>query len=62
MPHLISIGVEGPKRYIAVDEAGHVWSGRAATQSEGQIVITWTPVRCEFPASSEPAALWGSSI
>jgi hypothetical protein len=49
-----------PMRALAIDADGNVWRGTASLDPVGGTVITWTPVRCEFPASSEPAALWGS--
>lgn len=56
MPKLISIAVESPKRYTAIDSEGQVWRGHVATRRGGPIV--WEPINSEFPASGEAAKVW----
>jgi hypothetical protein len=54
MPKLISIAIEGPKHYIALDSEGHVWSGRVTIKrGGGPSVVKWERANSEFPGSSE---------
>jgi hypothetical protein len=57
MPKLISIAVESPQHYVAIDSEGHAWRGRLS-QDAGQLdplVIEWEPIKSDFP---KPAKLW----
>ncbi len=47
MPRLVSIAVESPKQYIAVDADGHVWRGRIDRDKSSQDYITWERIRSE---------------
>ena len=53
MPQLISIAVEGPEQYIAIDTEGHVWSGHVAAAPGEAFVIGWKPVTSESGSGSE---------
>jgi hypothetical protein len=59
MPKLISIAVESPRHYIALDSEGQVWKGRVATKRGGPSVVTWKLITSEpLDRSSKPAKLW----
>ncbi len=47
-PELISIAIEGPERYIAVDSAGRVWQGKMVSGPRNAY-IKWEQVEQEFP-------------
>jgi hypothetical protein len=48
-PKLVSIAVEGPERYIAVDNVGRVWQGRIETWRGGSKYIGWERLDSGFP-------------
>jgi hypothetical protein len=58
-PTFISIAVESPPYYIAVDRESNVWRGRLIHDPGNldPMVIEWEPVKSDFPA---PPKLWGS--
>jgi hypothetical protein len=61
MPHLISIAVESPAHYIALDSQSHTWRGHFVTEPGGSLVITWTPVRSTFRGEPVAPTLLGAS-
>jgi hypothetical protein len=62
MPTLISIAVESPKHYMAIDSESRVWRGQAAGKRGASIVIKWESVKSEFLDSGEPARLTGGGL
>ena len=48
MPHLVSIAVESPAHYIALDSQSNTWRGHFVTEPDGSLVITWAPVSSKF--------------
>jgi hypothetical protein len=53
MPKLISIAVENPEHYIALDSESNAWRGQLVTEPRGPIVIRWERVMSDFLGSSE---------
>jgi hypothetical protein len=56
MPHLISIAVESPAHYVALDSQSNTWRGHFVTGPGGSLVITWMPVSSKFQAQREPVS------
>jgi hypothetical protein len=59
MPKLISIAVESPGRYVAVDSESNLWRGQVVTRVGSPPAIKWARVTSEFPGSNEPVQLTG---
>jgi hypothetical protein len=53
MPHLISIAVESPAHYIALDSQSNTWRGHFVTEPDGSLVITWMPIGSKFRAQRD---------
>ena len=49
-PKIVSIAVEGPDKYIAVDSQGRVWLGKIAISrgKSGDTVVRWERIGHEF--------------
>jgi hypothetical protein len=58
MPTFISIAIERPRPYVAIDDGDHVWRVDGGSALGAPMVMTWEPVTSEFSRDRRDLHVW----